>query len=96
MQRDINLTIKLEGIDSFPIRISMEEETVTREAQKTVNLLYNSWQEKMPNLTPLELMGRIAFYMARRYEETTARMNEINETAELTEKEFDSILLSLE
>lgn len=94
MQRDINITIKLEELDKFSIRIPMSEEQRAREAQRIVNHLYNSWKEKFDNLSALELMGRIAFHLARKFEELNAGMDTVAAEIDNTEKELDRILLA--
>lgn len=96
MQRDINITIKLEGLDTFQIRVALEDESKAREAQRIVNSLYNSWHEKFPTLSKEELMGRIAFHMARMYESMNQTISELEKSLGKTEEVLDSILLSIE
>lgn len=96
MQRDINITITLEGVDRFSIRVPLDQEKKAKEAERIVNHLYNSWKEKFTSLTPLELMGRISFHLARKFEDLNSNLVELQETVSDCESEFDHILLDME
>ena len=82
---------------AFPIRIPEEEEAYARKAQADINRLYNSWKAgKLGSLSPLELMGRIAFQMARRYEQLNAVLEQLETSVDDCDKEFDNILLKMD
>lgn len=82
---------------SFPIRIPEEEEAFARAAQADINRLYNSWKAgKLGSLSPFELMGRIAFQMARRYEQLNAVLEQLKTSVDESNKEFDNILLNMD
>lgn len=96
MQRDINITIKLEGIDKFSIRIPAEQEKNAREAERTVNLLYNSWKERFAHLSSNELLARISFYLARKFEDLNSELLAVEATVDDCEGVFDRILLDMD
>lgn len=96
MQRDINITIKLEGLSAFSIRIPIGQEQNAREAERIVNHLFNSWKEKLGTLSTQELMGRIAFHLARKFETLNADLLNAEEELNKSEQELDRILLSLD
>lgn len=96
MQRDINITIKIEGSQHFSIKIPIDEETNAREAEKIVNYIYKSWKEKLPNLSNMEIMARIAFHMARKYEELNKEVSAITSELEACESKLDDLLLATE
>lgn len=96
MQRDINITIKLEGLTPFSIKIPLDQEQSARDAERIVNHLFNSWKDKLSNLSHHELMGRIAFQLARKFEALNADMLKVGEELDRSERELDAILLDLD
>lgn len=96
MQRDINITIKLEGLTPFHIKVPIEKEQHAREAQRYINHLYNSWNEKLAPIHPLELMGKIAFQMARNFLELSEQVESMEHLAIESEKSLDDLLLDME
>lgn len=96
MQRDINITIKLEDLTPFSIKVPIQQEEAAREAQRTVNHLYNSWKGKLGNLSSAELMGRIAFHLARKFEDLNTDLNQVENELTECEQTFDKILLEIQ
>ena len=96
MQRDINITVKIDDLTPFSIRVAADEEERAREAQRIVNYLYDSWKGKMGNLSTAELMGRIAFHIARRFEDLNAMMAMGENELTRGEEALDKILLDME
>ena len=96
MPRDINITITLDDIDRFSIRVPLEEEERAREAERIVNHLYNSWKERFGSLTALQLMGRIAFHLARKFEDLNSGLGALEDAVEECESQFDDILLKMD
>lgn len=96
MQRDINITIKIEGTSGFTINIPLEQEAKAKEAQNIVNYIFKSWKEKLPSLSNLDLMARIAFHLARKFEEINSELAEVDKQIANCEKKLDDILLELD
>lgn len=94
MQKDIKITIKLEPIESFMVQLNIDEEAFARRAQQLINGIYNSWKEKFPYLDEKQLLGRIAFLLARKYEEQKNLLDNMEQAIEECENRLDNLLLS--
>ena len=96
MQRDINITIKIEGSSGFSIKIPIQQENNAREAENIVNYIFKSWKEKLPSLSDKDLLARIAFHIARKYEELNKQLADVDNDIKNCSKTLDDILLNME
>ena len=94
-QNKVNITIKINGINPFSMTVDRSREEIDRTAQDIVNHILDAWKIKFPNLSELDLMGRVAFQLARNFETLNRNEESLRDLLESSEKDLDKLLLEL-
>ncbi|MDE6268436.1 MAG: cell division protein ZapA [Muribaculaceae bacterium] len=95
MSDRLNITIKIAGLTPMALSIQRSQEEQIRIAEAYVNRLWANWSQQFHDITPMEVMARVAFQFAKLFVIQTATAEQTTEILAHFEDELDKILLDV-
>lgn len=95
MSDGLNITIKIADLAPMALSIQRSQEEQIRIAETYVNRLWASWSQQFHDITPMEVMARVAFRFANLFVIQSEANEKVAETLAHFEDELDKILLDV-
>lgn len=74
------------------LTVPFSEQDSTRETEKNINSLYDTWCRRFPDKSEAELLAMIAFQYASHYEALTRTYREADAKADKMEERLSALL----
>lgn len=92
MKEDLNITIKIADVAPIRMTIKREGEEIVREAERSVNRVWNTWRTEFDEKSSKEVLAMVAVQFARLYFELAHSVDQQQYILKNFEKELDTLL----